>query len=98
MWKNIKKFRSEVRSMPKKIPESILDMLDRLIQDETVPRSVRRAASEIKERLVKSKKVSVEAASAITILEDLSADPNLPMHVRTMIWNLASQLERISVD
>ncbi|MEM0022767.1 MAG: UPF0147 family protein [Archaeoglobaceae archaeon] len=84
--------------MAKKVPESVLDTLDRLIQDDTVPRSVRRVASEIKERLLSSKKISVEAASAITILEDISADPNLPMHVRTMIWNLASQLERISVD
>lgn len=84
--------------MTKKVPESVLDTLDRLIQDDTVPRSVRRVASEIKERLLSSKKVSVEAASAITILEDISSDPNLPMHVRTMIWNLASQLERISVD
>jgi len=87
-----------VVDMAKKVPESVLDTLDRLIQDDTVPRSVRRVASEIKERLLSSKKISVEAASAITILEDISADPNLPMHVRTMIWNLASQLERISVD
>ncbi|MDI9642981.1 MAG: UPF0147 family protein [Archaeoglobales archaeon] len=84
--------------MAKKVPESVLDTLDRLIQDDTVPRSVRRVASEIKEKLLSSKKVSVEAASAITVLEDISADPNLPMHVRTMIWNLASQLERISVE
>ncbi|MEM0353334.1 MAG: UPF0147 family protein, partial [Archaeoglobaceae archaeon] len=67
--------------MAKKVPESVLDTLDRLIQDDTVPRSVRRVASEIKERLLSSKKISVEAASAITILEDISADPNLPMHV-----------------
>lgn len=84
--------------MAKKVPESVLDTLDRLIQDDTVPRSVRKVASEIKEKLLSSKKVSVEAASAITVLEDISADPNLPMHVRTVIWNLASQLERISVE
>ena len=84
--------------MARKVPESVLDTLDRLIQDDTVPRSVRKVASEIKEKLLSSKKVSVEAASAITILEDISTDPNLPMHVRTMIWNLASQLERISVE
>ncbi|MDI9609861.1 MAG: UPF0147 family protein [Archaeoglobales archaeon] len=84
--------------MAKKVPESILNTLDRLIQDDTVPRSVRKVASDIKEKLLSTKKVSVEAASAITVLEDISADPNLPMHVRTMIWNLASQLERISVE
>ncbi|MCQ4153640.1 MAG: UPF0147 family protein, partial [Archaeoglobi archaeon] len=58
--------------MAKKVPESVLDTLDRLIQDDTVPRSVRRVASEIKEKLLSSKKVSVEAASAITVLEDIS--------------------------
>ncbi|MEM2086574.1 MAG: UPF0147 family protein [Archaeoglobaceae archaeon] len=84
--------------MAKKVPESVLNTLDRLIQDDTVPRSVRKVASDIKEKLLSTKKVSVEAASAITVLEDISADPNLPMHVRTMIWNLASQLERISVE
>ncbi|MCS7118611.1 MAG: UPF0147 family protein [Archaeoglobaceae archaeon] len=84
--------------MVKKVPEGVLDILERLIQDDTAPKNVRRLAGEIKERLISSKKVSVEAASAITILEDISADPNLPMHVRTMIWNLASQLERISVE
>ncbi len=84
--------------MAKKVPESVLDMLDRIISDETVPRNVRRVASEIKEKLLSTDELAVEAASAISVLEDISADPNLPMHVRTMIWNLTSQLERISVE
>ncbi len=84
--------------MAKKVPESVLDMLDRIITDETVPRNVRRVASEIKEKLLNTNELAVEAATAISILEDISADPNLPMHVRTMIWNLTSQLERISVE
>ncbi|OYT34127.1 hypothetical protein B6U96_13700 [Archaeoglobales archaeon ex4484_92] len=84
--------------MAKKIPGSILEMLDRIISDDTVPRSVRRVAGEIKERLLSTDQIAVEAASAISMLEDISTDPNLPMHVRTMIWNLTSQLERISVD
>jgi hypothetical protein len=85
--------------MTKKVPESVLDALDRIMSDETVPRNVRRIASEIKEKLLNAgEELALEAASAISVLEDLSADPNLPMHVRTMIWNLTSQLERISVE
>jgi hypothetical protein len=84
--------------MPKKVPEDVLETLDRIISDETVPRNVRRVASEIKEKLLSTEEIALEAASAISILEDISADPNLPMHVRTMIWNLTSQLERISVE
>ncbi len=82
----------------KKVPESVIDILDRIMTDESVPRNIRRMASEIKERLLKAENVAVEAASAISLLEEVSADPNIPMHVRTMIWNLTSQLERIAVE
>ncbi|WP_290597639.1 MULTISPECIES: UPF0147 family protein [unclassified Archaeoglobus] len=84
--------------MAKKELEEVLETLDRIIFDETVPRNVRKVASEIKEKLTTTDEISLEAASAISVLEDISADPNLPMHVRTMIWNLTSQLERISVE
>ncbi len=82
----------------KKVPESVIEVLDRIMTDETVPRNIRRMASEIKERLLKAENIAVEAASAISMLEEVSADPNIPMHVRTMIWNLTSQLERIAVE
>jgi len=84
--------------MAKKGVEEVMNTLDRIIHDETVPRNVRRIANEIKEKLSSTNNVSLEAASAILVLEEISADPNLPMHVRTMIWNLTSQLERISVE
>ena len=85
--------------MAEKVPESILEALDRIIQDDTVPRNIRRAASEIKESLLHGKdSLAVRAATAISILEEISSDPNLPMHVRTLIWNVSSQLERIAVE
>ncbi len=85
--------------MAEKVPDSILEALDRIIQDDTVPRNIRKAASEIKESLLHGKdSLAVRAATAISILEELSSDPNLPMHVRTLIWNVSSQLERIAVE
>jgi len=85
--------------MAKKVPDSVLDALDRIIQDDTVPRNVRRAASEIKDSLLHGEdSLAIRAASAISTLEEIAADPNLPMHVRTLIWNVSSQLERISVE
>jgi hypothetical protein len=85
--------------MTKQIPESVLDVLDRIIQDDTVPRNIRRVAGEIKDSLLHGEdSLAVRAASAISILEEISADPNIPMHVRTLIWSVSSQLERISVE
>ncbi len=77
----------------------VLEILDRIIHDDTVPRNVRRTANEIKESLLeKEGDLALKAASAISTLEELSSDPNLPMHVRTVIWNLISNLERLSVS
>lgn len=85
--------------MTKEVPEGVLEVLDRIMQDDTVPRNVRKVSGEIKEDLLHGEEsLAVKASSAISILEDLSADPNIPMHVRTLIWNLSSQLERISVE
>jgi hypothetical protein len=85
--------------MTKQVPESVLDVLDRIIQDDTVPRNIRRVAGEIKDSLLHGEdSLAVRAASAISILEEISADPNIPMHVRTLIWSVSSQLERISVE
>jgi uncharacterized protein (UPF0147 family) len=85
--------------MAKEVPDSVLEVLDRIIHDDTVPRNIRRVASEIKENLLHGEdSLAVRAASAISILEEISADPNIPMHVRTLIWNVSSQLERISVE
>ena len=85
--------------MAKEVPDSVLEVLDRIIHDDTVPRNIRRVASEIKENLLHGEdSLAVRAASAISILEVISADPNIPMHVRTLIWNVSSQLERISVE
>ncbi|ADC65581.1 Protein of unknown function UPF0147 [Ferroglobus placidus DSM 10642] len=78
--------------------KNALDILNKIIHDDSVPRNVRRVASEIKEELSSGENIAVKAATAISTLEELSADPNLPMHVRTMIWNLTSQLERLAVE
>jgi len=79
--------------------EAVLDTLDRIIQDDSVPRNVRRVASEIKKNLLNDKEnIAIKAATAISTLEDLSSDPNLPMHVRTLIWNLSSLLEKLAIE
>lgn len=70
----------------------IISFLDRILEDTSVPKNVRTAVANAKERLQKD---SGEAgvASAIYALDEVSNDINLPMHARTMIWNILSELE-----
>jgi len=76
-----------------------IDILTRIIEDDSVPRNIRRAADEAKNRLLnKEESEAVRAAYVISILDDVSNDPNIPIHARTLIWNIASQLEKVSVE
>ena len=39
--------------------------------------------------------VSVRAANTISLLDDVTQDPNLPSYVRTSLWQAVSTLESI---
>lgn len=76
--------------------KQIMDVLDQLAEDTSVPRNIRRGATDAKERLLQTNEaMDVKAASAIFILDELANDPNIPLHGRTLIWNIISQLETV---
>jgi len=74
----------------------VAEIMARVAEDTSVPRNIRRAASEAREALIKKDDDPVvRAASAIMILDEISNDPNMPVHTRTTIWNALSVLETI---
>ncbi len=76
--------------------KQVMDVLDQLAEDTSVPRNIRRGASEAKSLLMKTQDaLDVRVASAIYILDELANDPNIPLHGRTQIWNIISQLETV---
>lgn len=78
--------------------EECTAMLDSILEDTSVPRNIRRAADEIKNILSdQNESIPFRAASSLNILNKITNDPNMPQHTRTLIWNLASQFEMISV-
>ena len=71
----------------------IVEVLDQLSEDTSVPRNIRRGAKESKEILLNSKEaLDVRTASATSILDELANDPNIPLHGRTLIWNIINML------
>ncbi len=76
-----------------------IEVLDRIINDDSVPRNIRRTADSMKIILANEKEPpSVRAAMVISRLDEMGNDPNIPIHTRTLIWGLSSQLETIPVD
>ena len=75
-----------------------VEVLERIMSDDAVPRNIRRSAENVKSILMNENvSKAIRAASAISILDEISNDPNIPLHTRTLIWNVASQLETIPV-
>ena len=86
---------------PKKVsPEdklkNIAFMLDEIINDTTVPRNIRAAAQNAKDSVLnENEEYIVRSATAIQYLDDISDDPNMPLHTRTQIWSIVSELETV---
>ncbi len=77
--------------------KQVVDVLDSISDDTSVPRNIRRGAADAKARLAKKgEALDLRVSSAIMIMDDLANDPNIPLHGRTLIWNVISQLETVT--
>jgi uncharacterized protein (UPF0147 family) len=76
--------------------KQIIEVLDQLAEDTSVPRNIRRGATESKAKLNQDgEALDVRVAGAIGKLDDLANDPNIPMHGRTVIYRIISELENL---
>lgn len=71
----------------------IIEMLENVIGDTSVPKNIRRSLSDAKERLKGQEELSTRVGAAIYAIESVSEDINMPMHARTQIWAILSALE-----
>ncbi|ADP77724.1 Protein of unknown function UPF0147 [Methanothermus fervidus DSM 2088] len=76
--------------------QHVNEILDNIVNDTSIPRNIRRAAEESKEILNnEEEELSVRTSSVISILDEISNDPNIPVHARTLIWEVLSELEAL---
>lgn len=78
--------------------KGISELLGGLVADTTIPRNIRRALSEAKQRLDSDDDLSVKLSAAIYLVESISDDVNMPPHARTQIWSILSSLESIKKE
>ncbi|UCG36534.1 MAG: UPF0147 family protein [Candidatus Bathyarchaeota archaeon] len=71
-------------------------VLNQISEDTTTPRNIRRAAKESIDVLQTTDLThAVKASNAISILDDILQDPNMPPYTRVKLWNVMSLLEAI---
>ncbi|MEM3399283.1 MAG: UPF0147 family protein [Candidatus Micrarchaeia archaeon] len=85
---------TKAKNVEKKI-EEIMSLMDIVINDLSVPKNIRKAVSDAKEKLQSDDDPVHKASAAIYALDDVSNDINMPIHARTQIWTILSSLEMI---
>ncbi len=75
--------------------EEIIELINGVIEDSSVPKNIRKAMSEAKERLRTDDEQVVKVSAAIYSLESVAEDVNMPPHARMQIWSIMSELESL---
>jgi uncharacterized protein (UPF0147 family) len=76
--------------------EEAMNMLGMVSEDTTTPRNIRRAAKQAITALqLADNTPAVKAANAISVLDEILQDPNMPPYTRVKLWNVMSLLEAI---
>lgn len=71
-------------------------VLGQVSEDNTTPRNIRRAARQSINALdLMEHTPAVRASNAISILDEILQDPNMPPYTRVKLWNVMSMLEAI---
>jgi len=80
----------------KQAMESALQTLNQLATSHSTPKNFKKTISDlIIELETEEDSLSVRAANAISNLDDITQDPNVPSFVRTTLWQAVSVLESI---
>ena len=73
-----------------------MSTLNQIATNSSTPRNIRKNIAELIEGLKSDKySISVRAVNIISLLDDVTQDPNLPSYVRTSLWQAVSTLESI---
>ena len=70
--------------------------LAQVVESDVTPKNIRKVLKDAMNSLSEpSTSVGVRAACAISILEELTQDPNMPSFARVTMWSALSSLESI---
>ena len=73
-----------------------IDTLNQIAANPSTPKTIKKNIADLITELDNSEySLSVRAANAISMLDDITQDPNMPSYVRVTLWQAVSKLEGI---
>ena len=80
----------------KQAMKEAIDTLNLIISTNSTPKTIKKSITDLVTDLLKEEySLSVRAANTISLLDDVTQDPNMPSYVRTQLWQAVSKLESI---
>ena len=80
----------------KQAMKEAVDTLNLIISTNSTPKTIKKSITDLVADLVKEEySLSVRAANTISLLDDVTQDPNMLSYVRTQLWQAVSKLESI---
>jgi len=73
-----------------------IDTLNQIVSSNSTPKTIKKSITDLIVNLSSQEfSLSVRAANTISLLDDVTQDPNMPSYVRTQLWQAVSKLESI---
>ena len=87
---------SEKKSKNIESLNAAFETLNQVASNPSTPRNIRKNISDLANNLKSEEfSMSVRASNAISLLDDITQDPNMPSYVRVTLWQAVSTLEGI---
>ena len=84
------------KSQNTEILNQAIATLEDIASNPSTPKNIKKSIADLATELKKEEySVSVRASNAISLLDDITQDPNMPSYVRVTLWQAVSALERI---
>jgi len=76
--------------------QNAIDTLNQVATNPSTPKNIRKNIQDLANELKSEDlSMSVRAANTISVLDDITQDPNMPSYVRVILWQAVSTLEGI---
>ena len=80
----------------KETMKEAIEILSQIAANNSTPKTIKKSLSDLIADLKNEEySLAVRAANTISLLDDVTQDPNMPSYVRTQLWQAVSKLESI---
>jgi uncharacterized protein (UPF0147 family) len=87
---------AENKSKNEELLNTAFETLNQIATNPSTPKNIRKTISDLANDLKSEEySMSVRASNAISMLDDITQDPNMPSYVRVTLWQAVSTLEGI---